>query len=475
MTEPVLSLFSEVSVSTVAAADVRKRACRLDASFYDPRSLNAERVVVGSGLPVERLRMLADVSCSTLRSRTFVSAKNGVALLGGHNLDTDDESDVKYVSRLMTRNIAKEELVEGDVLVSSAGTVGLFDFVWRSHEGKLASQHILRIRAAAGRVQPGYLYAYLSSPLALSMITNQPAGSVIVTLYVDDLADLLVPRMSARLENLVHKKIAESFIRRSECRALLQEAHYSVTSVNRLAPLPDESYEEPECLSVPLSVVAADEYRLDAHYYNATARLAVANISKLSSEVKTVADIARVIFAGGRLKRNYVESTHGVPFLSGKNIVQIRPANLKFLSDLQMADLDALVLRRGCTLISRSGTIGRTCFVWQNYEDYAASEHILRVFPDEAEVDPGYLYAFLSSRYGFEQILRYRHGSVIDEVTETQIEKVLVPRPSRKEQAAIGDMVREAYERRADAIRLEDEAQAILMKELTQTPGSERA
>jgi type I restriction enzyme S subunit len=136
-----------------------------------------------------------------------------------------------------------------------------------------------------------------------------------------------------------------------------------------------------------------------------------------------------------------------------------------------MADMQDLIVKRGWTLITCSGTIGRTCFVWKNYEDFAASQHILRVIPDEEVIDPGYLYAFLSSRYGYLQILRYRHGSVIDEVTDKQMEQVLTPCPSRKYQEKIGDMVREAYDKRAEAIRLEDEAQAILMDEMTKAQG----
>jgi type I restriction enzyme S subunit len=209
------------------------------------------------------------------------------------------------------------------------------------------------------------------------------------------------------------------------------------------------------------------EYRLDAHFYNPTAQQAVANIKMCRSAVRSVGEVAERVLMGPRFKRNYVESTHGVPFLSGRNIVQIRPTDLKYLSNLQMSDMQQLIVKRGWTLITCSGTIGRTCFVWENYEDYAASQHILRVIPDESRIDPGYLYAFLSSRYGYEQILRYRHGSVIDEVTDKQIEHVLVPCPSRKDQEAIGDMVRTAYEKRAEALRLEDEAQAILMTELT--------
>ena len=82
------------------------------------------------------------------------------------------------------------------------------------------------------------------------------------------------------------------------------------------------------------------------------------------------------------------------------------------------------------------------------------------------QIDPGYLYAFLSSDYGYLQVIRYRHGSVIDEITDKQIKKVLIPVPSENEQRYIGDFVRSAYDKRAEAIRLEDEAQGILMDAL---------
>ena len=107
--------------------------------------------------------------------------------------------------------------------------------------------------------------------------------------------------------------------------------------------------------------------------------------------------------------------------------------------------------------------------MWQNYEEYVATHDLIRIVPNSEEVDGGYLYAFLSSEYGKAQILRFRHGSVIDHVTPEQVERVLIPCPSPKEQEVIGDMVREAYEKRAEAIRLEDEAQEILMNELTRT------
>jgi type I restriction enzyme S subunit len=172
---------------------------------------------------------------------------------------------------------------------------------------------------------------------------------------------------------------------------------------------------------------------------------------------------------GGRFKRNYVEAAQGTPFLSGKNIIQLRPVDMNHLSNTETEGLSEMLVKHGWILVTCSGTIGRLCLVWNNFEDYAASQHILRVLPDKSKVDLGYLYAFLASDYGYQQIIRFRHGAVIDEITDHQLKKVLVPLPSTKQQEDIGNMVREAYEKRAEALRLEDEAQELMMTEIMGT------
>jgi len=92
---------------------------------------------------------------------------------------------------------------------------------------------------------------------------------------------------------------------------------------------------------------------------------------------------------------------------------------------------------------------------------------LIRVAPNSGLIDEGYLYAFLSSDYGYHQLLRYKHGSVIDEITEDQISQSVIPIPSEKQQKEIGDLVRQAYDLRAEAIKLEEEAQALLTQALT--------
>lgn len=483
MNNAILDLFATTKTAMPLSTVVSHGSFRLDAAFYSADSVDAQAVLSQSGARIQRLEDLADVHCSGVRERAFVDRTFGIPLLTGSTLDVTTDDDLKHVSKVLTRNIATEALQSDDILISSAGTVGKADFVHRNHEGRLASQDVIRIRPRSANPPPGYVYAFLTSQIAQRLIMSQPAGSIIVRVYEENLEALTVPRLSPSSEARIAGLITASFDARANARSMLETADADCLSSSRLSRLPDERFsrhsidDEPAVVTTTSRHVQSDdgtdpEYRLDAHFYNPTAHLAIAYIKKCGSEVKTVGDVSKQVLMGPRFKRNYVEAAHGVPFLSGKNIVQIRPTDLNYLSNVQMADMQDLLVKRGWTLITCSGTIGRTCFVWQNYEDYAASQHILRVIPDESEIDPAYLYAFLSSRYGYEQILRYRHGSVIDEITDTQIEQVLVPRPSRKEQTAIGDKVREAYEKRAEAIRLEDEAQAILMKELAKAPGS---
>ncbi len=210
-----------------------------------------------------------------------------------------------------------------------------------------------------------------------------------------------------------------------------------------------------------------DNFRLDAHFYNPIAETAVKNIQTFSARYENLYDVADCSFKGSRSIRNYVDKEkHGIPFLSGKNIIQVRP-DFKYISTSETNNLSDMIVEKNQILISRSGTLGRTVFVWNNYENFAASEHLIRVVPNSELVDEGYLYAFLSSDYGYHQLLRYKHGSVIDEITEDQISESVIPIPSDKQQKLIGNLVRQAYDLRAEAIRLEDEAQTLLTQELT--------
>jgi type I restriction enzyme S subunit len=269
----------------------------------------------------------------------------------------------------------------------------------------------------------------------------------------------------------INSIIDKVILLREQANDLLDEANKLVYKYNHLPELniDENQYSDGENkiqTRVLKSSSIFGEYRLDAHFYNPIAELAIRNIASNSESNKLLNEVATPTYMGSRASRNYVEKGFGVQFLSGKNIVQIRPTDPKYLSKQETENLEELLLQKGWILITRSGTLGRTVLVWNNYENVAASEHLIRVIPKNNEIDSGYLFAFLSSDYGYHQLVKFKHGAVIDEITEDQIGETVIPIPKSPQRKVIGDKVRQAYEKRGEAIHLEDEAQEILKQSL---------
>lgn len=484
MNNAILDLFAATKTAMPSSTVVSHGSFRLDAAFYSADSVDAQTVLSQSGARIQRLEELADVHCSGVRGRSFVDRTFGIPLLTGSTLDVTTDDDLKHISKVLTRNIASEALQSDDILISSAGTVGKADFVHRNHEGRLASQDVIRIRPNSANPPPGYVYAFITSQIAQRLIINQPAGSVIVRVYEENLEALTVPRLAPSTEARIARLITASFDARTDAKLLLASADVEVHACNVLSRLPDQQFsrhsieDEPEIVTPTSRDLQShdgrrSEYRLDAHFYNPMAQMAIANIRKCGSEVKTVVDVTRGIRMSPLFVRKYVAKEHGVPYIAGKQISQIRP-EFKYISRNATEDLDDHILHEGWTLVTCAGSVGKVGYV-SGALIGAAAQDVMRVIPDEMKVDGGYLNAWLASEYGRVLVVRCRYGSVVDRVSPQHVGSVLIPLPSAKEQRAIGGKVREAYEKRAEAIRLEDEAQVILMKELTRPPGTERA
>ena len=473
MTQENLSSFFVPQVAEIMSSIVCHGAVRLDAAFYAnlqrvPKSINnallhefCERVF---NPPVFKrdFQEAGTGGCRYLASSEIIS------------LDPDDA----FIHDVQAERL-ELKVYKGWILITGFGTIGSIRIVDNIINGFAVANNVARIIPQKPEEMSGYIAAFLSSPIGNAILNDHASGSVVRYIESPAISNIPIPLIKEAFIKRINANYLQAVRLRANVFDLLNQSERMLHEIVGLRLLHDHDaiwYDTEgniESVVVSSSEVMHNndsglEYRLDAHYYNPLAQVAIKNIRQCKSDVKTIGDVTERVFMCNRFKRNYVGEKYGVPFLSGKNIIQIRPTDLKYISLSETSDLDDLKLEATWTLITRSGTIGRTCFVWKNYENYAATEHIVRLVPNEGMIDPGYLYAFLSSPYGKQQVLKYRHGSVIDEVTDNQIRKVLIPLPSDADQKAIGDLVREAYEKRAEAIRLEDEAQQILMDALTQ-------
>ena len=206
-------------------------------------------------------------------------------------------------------------------------------------------------------------------------------------------------------------------------------------SAEKLIRVEDVPERTVEAYSVPFNLVESSEtLRLDASFYNPRVAEAHAGLRATKMKLVPLRDLVQEIILPPRCRRVYVDSDHGIPFLQGSHVVHYRPADLKFVSRAEQPHLDKLIIRSGWLLITRSGTVGRCVVVPDVWDEWAASEHAIRIVPDNEKAPVGYLYSFLSSSFGQAQLTAQIYGGVVDELSEDQAGTVLVPVPTTREQ-----------------------------------------
>jgi type I restriction enzyme S subunit len=457
-------LFANVQIGYLVDSEkVISGDTRLDSSHF----IDDVSYTVNSNLGFTTLsEFIQDVEEPTLFTRIYCDKEFGVPYISSSEMsEIEPPVDSRFISKTLTKNIEQYIIKRGQILVSAAGTVGSIVVATEELDGVAGTSDILRINLDQSKYL-GFIYTYLTSSFGANELSNLAYGAIIKRVRGFQLAELKTPIINDSVVGKMNQIIVTALENRDEANRLIKQARSLVLQYNNLPPLCDIT---PETIAtdgkVEIRMIGLDEftqdYRLDAHFYNPTAKYAVDSVS---SNGKTLGELCESIFMCDRFNRNYVEGNYGIPFLSGKNTIQIRP-DVKYISLSETNSIESLQLKKGWITITRSGTLGRVCYIWNNYEDFTATEDLIRVVASD-EIDSGYLYAFLSSDYGFHQILRYKHGAVIDHLAPEDLNSIVVP--ICKQQKEIGDLVRKAYELRAEAIKLEDEAQELLTQALTQ-------
>ena len=174
------------------------------------------------------------------------------------------------------------------------------------------------------------------------------------------------------------------------------------------------------------------EIRLDASHYSPELVDVRAVLKRSGMRLARVGDVVQDVLLPARFRRVYVEKKDGIPFLQGSHVVHFRPADVKYLAPSSHGDLEAILIREGWLLLTRSGTVGRVTLCPEEWDGWAASEHIIRVVPDEDRCPSGYLCAFIASHFGQVQLNAHVHGAVVDEITDDHVRNVLIPIPTDK-------------------------------------------
>jgi len=153
------------------------------------------------------------------------------------------------------------------------------------------------------------------------------------------------------------------------------------------------------------------------------------------------------IYNGPQFERNYVDDAqYGVPFLTTTFMMQADLSRLPLLSknDAYSRGLNYLRVHEGMTLITCSGTVGRTIYARSDMNGVWSNQDIMKIVADPNRILSGYLNAYLCTRFGVPFVVSGKYGSVITHLEPKHFADLLVPRLGKTVEQEAHDLVEQS-------------------------------
>ena len=188
-----------------------------------------------------------------------------------------------------------------------------------------------------------------------------------------------------------------------------------------------------QCKAVPSIWIEHNGYRLDCGPYVSGAIEVKELLSQMSTTPLTelTTGYKGGIYNGPHFVRNYVKDpNHGIPIHTTSSLLQADMTNISLLSkrDAHSRKLSFLEIKSGMTLITCSGNIGRMVYARADMDGVWSNQHIMKVVPNCNLIKSGYLYAYLSSKFGVSLIVSGTYGAIIQHIEPQHIADLPVPR-----------------------------------------------
>jgi len=172
----------------------------------------------------------------------------------------------------------------------------------------------------------------------------------------------------------------------------------------------------------------------------------------------------------GRYVRFYVGEGFGTPIMSGRQLLQIRPVNLQYISERSFKDPTKYELRAGWIAMQGEGRaeerIGFPVLIAPDRNGWLANNHVLRVIPKKG-VEPGSLFLAMATPHAQAQVKALATGSVVDAVNPNDLERIILPPFDDR----LGKIVTKAWRQFSAAQTAENEAVGFLESAMSTLAG----
>lgn len=152
-------------------------------------------------------------------------------------------------------------------------------------------------------------------------------------------------------------------------------------------------------------------------------------------------------------KRQFCEKTDkSIPYCQSSDVTNLLEGGDVYIYKEQAVKVNSVV-KENQILVTGFGTIGNTRLVNELSAGISYANNVCRIEANE-KLPFGYIYAFLTSKYGRSQLNKNGSGSVVRYIEAPGIKKTLIPTLSEEKQQQVHQLIVEASELRVEANRL---------------------
>ncbi|MCW5669764.1 MAG: hypothetical protein KIT86_08885 [Hydrogenophaga sp.] len=355
-----------------------------------------------------------------------------------------------------TDSVAERMVSSGQIVVTCSGSVGKTALAYAPHENTLISHDLLRVTPHQSDTW-GWVFAYLRSQQAISMMGAAQYGHIIKHLEPEHLLALPIPTPT-------HERLAEFDVaargiltRRNEAWRLQRESESIFSeAIGAVA----SSERKSTGFEVKSRELFSGRRRLEGSYHSPAATAILDRFHTAKLPTQTLAQVTDGVWWMTRFKRVFGEN--GAPYLSADELFSVNPPITKRVMLEQAENAEDFFVKDGWLVMACSGQTyglnGSVALMTKWHERAFLSHDLVRIVPKTDVVRPGYLYTALGHpTLGRPLVIRQAYGTSIPHLEPADIAATPIVRLSNDLETQIADRAEKAVSLRAEADQLEND------------------
>ncbi|MCX6220621.1 MAG: restriction endonuclease subunit S [Bacteroidia bacterium] len=374
--------------------------------------------------------------------------ESGVPFIRGINMKKGRISfnDMIFIDETANSLLWKSEVKPEMVLLSMSGTIGDVAIASKKWEYPINSNQDIAKIETLGKINPYFLYAFLSSKFGQNYLIREARGSVQQHVFLSQMEQFEIPLLNERFIQSIQSSIEKS----DEFQYLAEDLYKNAETLlletlglNNFEPSTDgvnvKSYKE--------SFLATG--RIDSEYYQK--RYDILENHFDSFDRKRIGDFITNPVASGVTPKaggdDYSDSESGIPFIRAVDLKngEVTTENFIYIKpEIHNGILKRTQLKKGDVLFSIAGTVGRCSLFDHSFEaNINQAVSILRF--DDKFIKRLYLIVFFNSEIGKEFVSRYSRQGVQTNLNLAEVADLRVPIIEYTKQKKIAALIEESF------------------------------